>query len=131
MGSEEPTYRVTITFKNEADWPVTFTGFKGQTGGDWDEYPPQVIDAKGSGSLSETLGEIADDAEGYVEYNLCDADNALLVDIKISWLSPHSAAGRESLFKWEMDGDDIGMYQITNTLDEGNRANVTFTLSKK
>ncbi|KAF3914843.1 hypothetical protein ABW20_dc0104365 [Dactylellina cionopaga] len=124
---ESPAYQVDVHFSNQTDWPLTFTGFKGQTGGDWNIYPPQVIDGKEEGRFLETLHDITDHMPGSVEYALCDGANIL--EIKLSWLSPHPPAGRQAMFKWEMEGDDDGIYEIKNTVDENAHATVTFTLS--
>ncbi|KAF3908636.1 hypothetical protein AA313_de0202873 [Arthrobotrys entomopaga] len=129
--SPNPPYRVKITLVNDTDNRVNFMGRRGQTGSDSEVPPPEFIEAKKSGSFSETLTEIFDDDEGFAEYNFFDEANVLLVEIKLMWLSPNPDAKRQAKYRWEISGDVKGLYEITNTTDDSVHSDVTFTLSKK
>ncbi|KAF3096965.1 hypothetical protein TWF569_006757 [Orbilia oligospora] len=121
-----PAYSITITIKNDADFPLTFTGHGGQTGSDFEKYPPQVISGHSSETFKETLDEIKDSKEGNASWNMLDQENFDFVDLKLTWLS-----GQEPSFKAEITGDDNEKYELTSTVDGSTTVNVTITLSKK
>ncbi|KAK6543071.1 hypothetical protein TWF694_006995 [Orbilia ellipsospora] len=127
----KPAYSVKITLKNDTNNRVNFIGRRGQTGSDSEVPPPEFIEAKQSGSFSESLTKIFDDDEGFAEYNFFDEENVLLVEIKLMWLSPNPDANRQAQYKSEISGDVKGLYEITTTTDENVHSDVTFTLSKK
>ncbi|KAK6345210.1 hypothetical protein TWF718_007137 [Orbilia javanica] len=119
-------YSITITIKNDADFPLTFTGYAGQSGGDFGPYPPQVISEHSSQTFKETLEEIKDSTEGNASWNMLDQENFDFIDLKLIWLS-----GQEPLFKAEITGDENGKYELTSKVDGSTTVNVTVTLSKK
>ncbi|KAK6527999.1 hypothetical protein TWF281_009258 [Arthrobotrys megalospora] len=121
-----PAYSITITIKNDADFPLTFTGHGGQPGGDFEKYPPQVINEHSSQTFTETLEEVKSSTEGHASWNMLDQENFDFVDIKLTWLS-----GPESVCKGDISGDEHNKYELTTTVGGSTNANVTVTLSKK
>ncbi|KAK6520527.1 hypothetical protein TWF506_000779 [Arthrobotrys conoides] len=121
-----PAYSITITIKNDADFPLTFTGYGGQAGSDFEAYPPQVISEHSSETFKESLEEIKGSEEGNSSWNMLDQENFDFIDLKLTWLS-----GQEPLFKAEITGDENGKYELTSTVDGSTTVNVTVTLSKK
>ncbi|KAK6505130.1 hypothetical protein TWF481_007052 [Arthrobotrys musiformis] len=121
-----PAYSITITIKNDADFPLTFTGFQGQKDGDFTTYPPQVISEHTSETFKETLEEIKDSVEGNASWNMLDQENFDFIDLKLTWLS-----GAEPSFKGEITGDENGKYELTSTVEGTTAVTVTVTLFKK